>query len=96
MDDLLPNNCTECKYAIMEDEGYSNYTVEGRYFSCAKALHPDGGFDAWYGTDDRFNYGAECPGFVFGMPVFLEVEWEDAELTDEEQAVVDLWGELRG
>lgn len=34
-------NCLNCRFAVHEDFGYSNYTVEGTTFHCGKRLHPD-------------------------------------------------------
>ena len=35
-----PRSCNQCKYAIMQDFGYSNYTVEGTTFYCFLKKHP--------------------------------------------------------
>lgn len=32
--------CTECKFCIMHDTGYSNYTVEGTDVDCIINLNP--------------------------------------------------------
>ena len=44
-------NCTSCKFAVLEDYGYSNYTTEGTNFRCGVGKHPDGEFDAFYGEE---------------------------------------------
>lgn len=85
-------SCNECKYAIFQDHGYSNYTVEGTEFICAKKLHPYGDFDRWYGEDTRLNYAAECGGFESGDSIDLDVEHEDLEgLTPEQKAIYEEW-----
>ena len=50
--------CEGCKFGCLFDFGYSNYTVEGTEFFCAKSLHPDGHFDRFYGEDKRLEYAA--------------------------------------
>ena len=44
-------SCAKCKFAVYQDQGYSNYTVMGTDFFCAKKLHPNDGFDVGYGKD---------------------------------------------
>ena len=69
----MKQSCNNCRYAVLKDFGYSNYTVEGTEFSCAIQLHPDGSFDRWYGQDARLNWGSECAGvhaFIVGTAIF--------------------------
>jgi hypothetical protein len=64
-----------CKFAIHEDFGYSNYTVEGTTFHCAKKLNPAKG----------------CIGFEEGEGPKIDVEREDvASLTDEQKAIYEM------
>lgn len=84
-------SCNNCRFAIFQDFGYSNYTVEGTDFICAKSLHPEGQFDRFYGTDDRLNFGATCSGHVQGDPVEMDVEQESvAYLTADQKDVWDM------
>ena len=62
MEDEKPH-CGGCKFCVFKDHGYSNYTVEGTSFYCGKNLHPESGFDRWYGEDKRLEYAQECTGF---------------------------------
>jgi hypothetical protein len=79
--------CEGCKFALLEDYGYSNYTVEGTTVHCLKRLHPDReGFDRWYGEDGRLLFAERCPGFVAGEPVEVDVEQEKAYPYDAPQA----------
>ena len=80
------NSCKTCKYAIFQDEGYSNYTVEGTMFYCALEQHPDGEFDRWYGEDIRLDY--VCARYESGEPIYMDVEREGlSELTPEQRAI---------
>ena len=45
----MSKNCSDCKHSVLVDYGYSNYTVEGTNVYCIKKLHPNPGFDNWYG-----------------------------------------------
>lgn len=75
--------CDGCKYALMEDFGYSSYTVEGTTFHCLRRLHPvRQGFDRWYNEDERLLFAGKCSGFVAGDYVWVDVDrdeipWED-------------------
>ena len=86
--------CTNCKFAIFQDTGWSNYTTEGTEFYCAKHAHPDPGFDVFYETDPRLKYAAECKEFEAGVHPHLDVdgEWADEPgVTDEQKAIVAMW-----
>ena len=74
----MKQTCDNCRYAVMQDVGYSNYTVEGTEFSCLKKLHPDGEFDRWYGEEPRLGFAAKCDGYRAGTCIELDVdgEWE--------------------
>jgi hypothetical protein len=80
-----------CKFAIHEDFGYSNYTVEGTTFHCAKKLNPNGEFDEFYGSDKRMEYAKECEGFEEGEGPKIDVDREDIDsLTDEQKAIYEM------
>lgn len=68
--------CSECRWAVFEDFGYSNYTVEGTNFSCMKSLHPAGTFDRFYGEDERLEFADKCDGFNAGEPVEIDCDRE--------------------
>lgn len=81
-------SCLECQFAIFQDEGYSNYTVENTAFLCVKKLHPDGSFDRFYGKDEKLNFGDKCVGKVVGEPIEMDVEQENiADLTESQKSV---------
>jgi hypothetical protein len=78
-------NCAECKFCCFIDYGYSNYTVEGTEFYCAKKLHPAGHFDRFYGEDKRLEYAETCGGFEAGEAIDMDVEEEGLPDLSEEQ-----------
>lgn len=69
--------CRGCKWALSADYGYSNYTTEGSYFHCLKKLHPEDGFDEFYGEDKRLDFAQTCPGFQAGEQVQLDCDREN-------------------
>lgn len=96
VDALLQQNCSICKFGIFQQEGYSNWTVDGVSFYCALDAHPEDGFDAWYQTDDRLNFGAECVIYTEGQAINMDVDREDyADLRPEQKYIYDKWQEAR-
>lgn len=84
-------NCNECRFAILEDYGYSNYTVEGTLFYCAKRLHPENGFDRFYGANPKLDFAETCTGFELGAPLEIDVDKEKlGELTPQEAHVLKI------
>lgn len=77
--------CNECRFAIFEEHGYSNYTVEGSDFYCAKKLHPEITFDNFYGENPKLEHAEKCIGFVKGDPFVIDVEKEALQDPTEEQ-----------
>lgn len=91
MTDEAKRFCTGCKFGIHIDFGYSNYTVEGTTFTCAKKLHPEGEFDEFYGEDKRLEFAEQCSGYEQGEGVWMDVDGEnDADLTPEQRAVWEM------
>ena len=75
---------------MFEDFGYSNYTVEGTSFSCAKRAHPDGTFDRFYGEDARLRHAEKCDAFEEGEAASVDCEREslkDGTLTAEQLGI---------
>lgn len=84
--------CENCRFAILHDYGYSNYTVEGTEFSCAIDAHPEGSFDRFYGVDERLGYAERCGDFVAG--VAIEIDVEEATLDDlfpDQREIYEKW-----
>lgn len=75
----MDKKCSECVFAILHDYGYSNYTVEGTTVYCSKDIHPDNGFDRWYGQDKRNLHAENCSSFIEGSPVEIDVDSESLE-----------------
>lgn len=48
--------CTDCKYCVVHDFGYSNYTVEGTNIECLLNKNPHTPFDHWYGEESKLTY----------------------------------------
>lgn len=90
------STCAQCKYSIMTDYGYSNYTVEGTTFSCARRLHPLGEFDRFYGENPKLNYANECVSFVEGdgMDQDVDGEWE-SNLSEDHKATLKIMEMLK-
>jgi hypothetical protein len=77
MADEEKKTCAQCRWALGDDYGYSNYTTEGAYFHCMKKLHPEDGFDMWYGEEKRLEFAATCSGFEAGEITNLDCDRED-------------------
>jgi hypothetical protein len=87
----LFRKCTECRFHILRDEGYSNYTVEGSSFNCAKGLNPAAPFDNFYSKAKELNFAENCGGFKSGLGLQLDVDGEVLDnLTEEQQQLLEL------
>lgn len=71
--------CRDCRWCLLEDYGYSNWTVEGTQVFCLRDAHPSGpkGFDAWYGEDERLLFAAGCQSFQEGEAALIDVDREN-------------------
>ena len=84
-------NCSDCKHSVLVDYGYSNYTVEGTNVYCIKKLHPNPGFDNWYGENkDEGKFAEGCSGYDEGQGILIDCE-RDAlcHLTDEQRKILN-------
>ena len=87
----LFKKCTECKFHILRDEGYSNYTVEGTSFNCALGLNPDAPFDNFYAKAKELNFAESCKSFKPGPGLQVDVDQEVfGAVTAEQQELLDL------
>lgn len=75
----LFKKCTDCRFHILRDEGYSNYTVEGVSFHCAWRLHPQAPFDNFYAKAPELGFAESCSSFTRGEGVHLDVEEDDLD-----------------
>jgi hypothetical protein len=87
----LIRQCTDCKYCILRDYGYSNYTVEGTSVHCALNAHPNGVFDRGYGITKELQHAETCPSFIKGEPFEVDVEREaERSATPSQQELLDI------
>lgn len=101
MSEELKRSCETCRYCLLEDWGYSNYTVEGTNVHCLKKIHPESGFDRWYGVDKRLAFAETCPQYVKGEALALDCDREVlkdyrgpvSQMTEDEElkALLDIW-----
>ena len=88
-------SCSDCQFALFAAFGYSNYTVEGTEFFCTIGLHPEDGFDRWFGEDGRLSFAKECRGFTEGQPIELDVDLEaEADLTEGQKMLLEVSSRL--
>ena len=87
----LFKKCTECKYHILRDEGYSNYTVEGTSFNCALGLNPHAPFDNFYSKAPELNFAESCNSFKSGLGLQIDVDGEVmSDLTPAQEELLEL------
>jgi len=72
--------CTECKYCIEQDYGYSNWTVEGTDVDCL--LHKNSEFpkDKFYGEEPELLFAEKCDSFSAGDHPEIDCDQENGEL----------------
>lgn len=61
---------------MMQDTGYSNWTVEGTDFHCLKLVHPSMTFDGWYEEEPKLTHAQECQQFKAGVHVHVDVDYD--------------------
>ncbi len=66
--------CTDCKFCISEDYGYSNYTVEGTDVDCLLGLNVGLPKDRFYGETPELDVAKSCPRFSKGEGPSMCVE----------------------
>jgi hypothetical protein len=88
----MSKNCQDCKFCVLEDYGYSNYTVEGTLVHCGKNIHPDSPFDRFYGKELRLEFANKCHGFEAGNAIEIDVDRECLPLTEEELKICEAVG----
>lgn len=87
---VVKRSCNGCEFAVFNDYGYSNYTVEGTEFFCSLRFHPADGFDRWFGKDDRLNFADECVMYTEGEPITMDVDRDGmADLTPKQRILFD-------
>jgi len=66
--------CTDCKYCVTQDTGYSNYTVEGCEADCLLGKNKYFPRDVWYGESPALQYANECNSFIVGAGPEFDVD----------------------
>lgn len=74
---MVEKNCGDCKWLVLQEYGYSNYTVEGTTGSCLLQKHPEEEFDNWYGKGEDLKYAEKCDSFTEGEAIFIDCDQED-------------------
>lgn len=87
-------NCSNCKFCVEADHGYSNYTVEGTNVYCGSPLKEIRkkfvSFDRFYGKASEYSQGENCKSFEEGSPVGVDVENDYIkDFSDEEREIYD-------
>ncbi len=68
--------CTECKYCVQQDYGYSNYTVEGTDCNCLLGKNPKFPMDRFYNEEPELNFAEMCKDFILGDSVEIDCDRE--------------------
>jgi hypothetical protein len=72
----MTKSCEGCKYCVVQDEGYSNYTVEGSTLYCLHHLNPGFPTDHVWGLNPALAFAEHCPQFAEGEGPQIDVEQE--------------------
>lgn len=93
--------CTDCKYCVEQDCGYSNYTVEGTEVDCLLGLNPAMPVGRFYGEEPSLSFAERCEKFISGSCVYIDVDREciqcgqklSAGYTDDPEIgpLLDMW-----
>jgi hypothetical protein len=95
--------CDECKFCVLEDYGYSNWTVEGTNVSCVLNLNPKFPADHRWGHSPEAEFAKECSRYTKGDPVEVDVDQDLGHFLnyvddDEVREIVEkeiMWGALK-
>ena len=72
--------CVECKFCVVEDYGYSNWTVEGSDARCLLELSPFLPADNRWGEAEELDFANICPRYTAGDPVEIDVDHESGNI----------------
>ena len=78
----MSDACRTCAFLLLEDHGYSNYTVEGTDASCLHDANPGLPVDYFYGDAEALKF--TCSRHKTGAQIRLDVDGEDAVEGDPE------------
>lgn len=68
--------CSDCKFCLLQDFGYSNWTVEGTDCACLLDLNPALPADHFYGDSPALDYADKCPRFTAGEATIIDCDME--------------------
>jgi len=72
--------CSKCKWLVLADNGYSNYTVEETIASCILNANPQlPGVTGYGAKDEVLNAPSECAVYDFGEPTEIDVDEENKQ-----------------
>ncbi len=77
------SKCTDCKYCVEEEYGYSNYTVEGTEVDCLLGLNPSLPEDRFWGEEPALKFAETCEKFEAGVGVDIDCDREDLTNSDD-------------
>jgi hypothetical protein len=72
--------CTDCRYCICADYGYSNYTVEGTDVDCLLGKNAGMPSDKFYGRAECLGFAETCDTFMAGDCIEVDCDQEDGAL----------------
>ena len=88
-------SCNECRYAVGQDTGYSNYTVMGTDFICLLNKNPNNHFDIWYGEAKELNHAEQCDKYTYSdnAPACFDVDGDVSadDAFDGDSELVAMW-----
>jgi hypothetical protein len=64
-------------FCVLTDEGYSNWTVENTTATCLQNANPHFPSDRFYGKSPELLFAEQCPHFIEGDPVKIDVDREE-------------------
>lgn len=84
--------CDDCKFCVLEDYGYSNYTVEGTNADCILEMNPWFPDDHRWGESDSMAFANVCPRFKEGGAIEIDVDRESGHILNytDDPEVVDI------
>lgn len=91
--------CTQCRYCVQQDDGYSNYTVEGTTCDCLLGLNNAFPKDRFYGADEDLLFATKCEMFKAGDGPQIDVDREEFDrdtLDPDIRVLFDAWEIRKG
>jgi hypothetical protein len=82
----MAKSCSTCVFSLLQDHGYSNWTVEGTVISCYYDLNPGFPTDRFYDLAVELKYAEQCEKYKEGAPARFDVDGENTieEITEDE------------